>query len=636
MALSSPAWVFFVLAVVMLLGPLVAERVRLPGVIGLVVGGLIVGDQGLGALQRAGPVEVLGGVGLLYLMFLAGLELDLDVLERHRRSAIGFGLLTFAFPITLGTSSALLLGFEVPASVLIGSLWASHTLVAYPIVRRHGLAGDPAVAATVGATVITDTLALLVLAVIAGGVESGGLGWSLVLRLGPGLLLLIGFSAWILPRLAAWFFRGLGQERILRFLFVLAGFLASSVLAELVGVEGIVGAFMAGLALNRLVPNGGALMQRVEFVGSALLIPIFLISVGMLVDLRVVADPGTIGLAAVFAGVAIAGKWLAAWLAGRLFGFGPSQITVMFSLSAAQAAATLAATVVAFDLGLFGEQVVNAVLVVILVTVVLTSWSANRASPRVERTAAVVGKIGRFVVVPIANPEMAPNLVRLAVEIARADGGSVLPLHAVTSAVPEGLASARRLMGNVEAMLRRLGDDVEGLVRVDSSVAAAVVHTVTETNASLVLVGWKLESTARDRLLGSVLDELIGRAPAPVAAAWLPQAEFERVVLDLVGLVPGSPDAAVASGLAATVQRSLGIEVVLSSESAEHARPGWSVVGGTASAVRGSDLLVVGGTMRAGAVRDLVRANPGLGVVVVSSAAGSGGFPEVQDLFRAR
>lgn len=633
MASSSPAWVFFVLAVVMLLGPLVAERVRLPGVIGLVVGGLVVGDQGLDLLQRAGPVEVVGGVGLLYLMFLAGLELDLDVLERHRRSAFGFGLLTFAIPITMGTTAALVLGFEVPASVLIGSLWASHTLVAYPIVRRHGLAADPAVAATVGATVITDTLALLVLAVIAGSVESGGLGWGLLLRLGPGLLLLIGFTVWILPRLAAWFFRGLGQERVLRFLFVLAGFLSASVLAELVGVEGIVGAFMAGLALNRLVPNGGALMQRVEFVGSALLIPIFLVSVGMLIDLRVVSDPETIGLAAVFTGVAIAGKWLAAWIAGRLFGFGRTQVTVMFSLSAAQAAATLAATVVAFELGLFGEQVVNAVLVVILVTVVLTSWSANRASPRVERADAAVGKIGRSVVVPIANPGMAPNLVRLAVRIARADGGSVLPLHAVTSTEPDRILSARMLMADVEVMLRRLGDDVEGLVRVDSSVASAVVHTVSETDASLVLVGWKLESTARDRLLGTVLDELVGRAPAPVAAAWLPQMAFERIVLDLGGLAPASPDATVASQLAATLQRSLGIPLVLSPESGDHIRPGWTLLDGP---LDGSDLLVVGGTMRAGAARDLVEANPGLGLVVVSSAAGSGGVPEVQDLFRAR
>ena len=264
--LTGPAWVFFVLAFVMLTAPLVAERLRLPGVVGLVMAGLVVGPEGLGLLAREGTIAQLGGFGLLYLMFLAGLELDLGAVRRDRRPAIVFGLLTFAIPIASGTGVALLHGFSVAASVLIGSLWASHTLVAYPIVRRAGIVSDKSVVAAIGATVITDSLALIVLAVVARSHEAEG-GIRFLATLIPGLVVLAMATLWILPSLARWFFTGLGQDRTLRFLFVLVGFLGAAVLAEVVGIEGIVGAFLAGLALNALVPNGGALMQRVEFVG---------------------------------------------------------------------------------------------------------------------------------------------------------------------------------------------------------------------------------------------------------------------------------------------------------------------------------------------------------------------------------
>ncbi len=612
-----------------------AERLRLPGVIGLVVGGLVVGGEGLGLVDRAGTVEVLGGVGLLYLMFLAGLELDLDVLQRHRRSAVGFGLLTFVIPLGVGTGVALLLDYGTAASILIGSLWASHTLVAYPIIRRHGLAGDPAVASAVGATVITDTLALLVLAVVAGSVESGGMGVRFLVALLPGLAILGLVTAWLIPLIASWFFRGLGQERLLRFLFVFTAFLGSALLAEAVGIEGIVGAFLTGLALNRLVPNGGVLMQRIEFVGSALLIPIFLVSVGMLIDVRVVTDIGTLGLAGIFSSVALGTKWLAAWLAGRLFGFDRQRVTVMFSLSGAQAAATLAATIVAFNLGLFGEQVVNAVLVVVLVTVIVTSWSAGRAAPRMDHDAAASVSLGRSIIVPIANPDAAPSLVQLAVRIARADAGSVVPLHVVTSPGADRISNGRRLMAEVETMVRRLGAEVDGIVRVDSSVASAVVHAVAESEGTLVLVGWKAESHARDRILGTILDDIVGQAPAPVAAAWLPSADFGRVVLDLGDLGGGAPDAAVATGLAAALSKSLGPVLVRSTEP----RPlpvGWtSTQEPLDSVLRPGDLLVSAGSVRAGVMRHLITDQPTVGVVVVTSAADSG-LTEVQDLFRAR
>ncbi len=562
--LSAPAPVFLVLVLVILLAPLAAERVRLPGVIGLVVAGVVVGPEGIGLIERSGMIAQLGGVGLLYLMFLAGLELDLTVLSDHRRSAVVFGMLTFAIPITLGTGIALWLGFGVAAAVLIGSLWASHTLVAYPIIRRGGLMADPSVAASVGATVITDTLALLVLAVVAGYGARGDV--SSLLALLPGLALLAFLTLWLLPRAANRFFVGVGPDRTLRFLFVLAALLGSAVVAELIGIEGIVGAFLAGLALNRQVPNGGTLMQRIEFVGSALFIPIFLVSVGMLVDLRVVFDVGTLSLAAVFTAVATGSKALAAFAAGRLFGFDWPRIGVMFALSNAQAAATLAATIVGFEIGLFDGRVVNAVLLVILVTVVVASWAAGYSVRRFTVPYETPSRMGRLVLVPVANPNASPEVIRVAVWLARSDGGEVLPLHVVTTPDPDRVQEGRVMLDRMIADAGRFGAELDATVRVDRSVSRGVVNTVIERDASLVLLGWKGSKTAKDRLMGNVLDDIADSVPCLVAACWLPSGPPTRIVL-AGGYEAGTVDAdfAAAEDFSRRLAKGSGLPLLVSS-----------------------------------------------------------------------
>lgn len=572
--LSGPAWVFFVLSLVILSAPLIAERMRLPGVIGLVLAGLAVGPEGVGLLAREGTIAQLGGFGLLYLMFLAGLELELGAIRRDRRPAIVFGLFTFVIPIVSGAGVALLLGFSSTASVLIGSLWASHTLVAYPIVRRAGIVSDRSVVASVGATVITDTLALIVLAIVARSYEAGG-GVRFLAALVPGLLLLGAGTLWLLPVVARWFFRGLGQDRTLRFLFVLVGFLGSAVLAEVVGIEGIVGAFLAGLALNALVPNGGALMQRVEFVGSAILIPIFLISVGMLVDLTVAADAETLRLAAAFTAVAVGGKWLAAEVTGRVFGFDRPRIGVMFALSNAQAAATLAATIVGFELGLLSERVVNAVLIVIFVTIVIASWVAGRSVRGVIPSDRPARHVGRMVIVPVANPETAPGIVRLGTWIARSEAGHIAPIHVITAPDAERVKAAGPLVTLVERTALQLGDEADVFVRVDRSVAAGVVNTVLERDGSMVLLGWKGGTSVKARLFGSLVDDIVDRVPCVVAACSLTGRVPQRVVLLLVD------DVAEASGNAATTEltrhlsRGAGLPVALVGSSDVTSEPGW-------------------------------------------------------------
>lgn len=628
--LSAPAPVFLVLALVILLAPLAAERFRLPGVIGLVVAGVVVGPEGIGLIERAGMIAQLGGVGLLYLMFMAGLELDLAVLSDHRRSAVVFGMLTFAIPITLGTGVAWWLGFGVAAAVLIGSLWASHTLVAYPIIRRGGIMADPSVAASVGATVITDTLALLVLAVVA-GYETGGDVASL-LWLVPGLALLAFLTLWLLPRAANWFFVGIGPDRTLRFLFVLAALLGSAVVAEVVGIEGIVGAFLAGLALNRQVPNGGTLMQRIEFVGSALFIPIFLVSVGMLVDLRVVFDVGTLTLAVAFTAVAIGAKALAAFAAGRWFGFDWPRIGVMFALSNAQAAATLAATIVGFQIGIFDEQVVNAVLLVILVTVVVASWVAGYSVRRFTAPYEIPQRMGRLVLVPVANPTAAAEMIRIAVWLARSDGGEVLPLHVVTTPDPGRVQEGRVMLDSVGADTARFGAELDTTIRVDRSVSRGVINTVIERDASLVLLGWKGSKTTKDRLIGNVLDDITDSAPCLVAACWLPSGPPTRIVL-AAGYEADAVDAdlAAAEEFSRRLAKGSGLPLLISS-AGDEADPGTNLedAGGFAGLARHAlptDLLVLsapqGRSVIGEAAQYLTAQRRDLSFIVVQTSAGS-------------
>jgi Kef-type K+ transport system membrane component KefB len=528
--LTDPAWVFLVLAVAILVAPLLAERLRLPGIVGLVVAGLVLGPHVTGLLERAGTVEQLGGLGLLYLMFLAGLELDIDELYRYRRAAGVFGALTFVIPFVTGAAVGLGFGFAAAEAVVLGLLFASQTLVAYPVVRRYGLVGNRAVAATVGATVITDTVALAALGVVVGLSTAGG-GVDVVLRLLLGLAVLTAYSIWVLPRVARWFFAGLGQEPVLRFVFVLAGFLSAAALGELLGVESIVGAFFAGLALNRLVPNRGTLMQSIEFVGAALLVPLFLISVGMLVDPAVVADPRTVLLAAVVSVLILIAKAAAAWLTGRTFRFSGAEIGVMFGLSGAHAAATLAATIVAFEIGLFDEEVVNAVLLVILVTVVVSSWAARRWGARVEGSQERPRKLGEVVVVPVANPGSAPQLARFAARLAMADGGVVVATHVLVDTDQEAVKGAKRLLEDAAQPAAAEGGEVELQMRVDASPTAGILHMVAERAASLLVLGWQGLTPIKDVLLGSRVDEIVAGCTVPVVTIRLGEDAPGAVVL---------------------------------------------------------------------------------------------------------
>lgn len=545
---TGPAWIFLLVFVVVIAGPPLVRRARIPGIIGLLLGGFAVGPHGLNLITSGNTtVPELGQIGLLYLMFVAGVELDLALLRVHRRAAIGFGLLTFGFPMAFGTIVGFALSFGTPAALLLGSLLASHTLLLYPLVREHGLSSNPAIASAVGATVLTDTLALVVLAAVAGSNIEGGSPGTIALQVGGGLVLLLVFSLGVLPYVVRYAFRYLGSDRSIRYLVVFAAFLAAATVADMLKIEGIVGAFFAGMALNRFVPNKGPLMDRIEFFGSTLFIPIFLVSVGLLLNPHVMVQPQTLKYAGLFIAACVGGKLIAALVAGRLWGYSRPQTQVVFALTTPQAAATLAATVVGFDIGLFDQSVVNAVLVLILVSVVGSTLIAERAARRIEPPAGERPRLGDRVLVAVQDSERAALAVVVATRVAAHDGGVVQALLVANRSESEGKEAELRALA---ADGFELGIDVDPRLIVDRSIADAVVNVAEADHASLVLV------VERDKpaspAIGSWAEAVAGAAPAPVVIVRGEATHFSDVQLLAPGhgAAPGGPAARLAAELA--------------------------------------------------------------------------------------
>ncbi len=521
---KGPIWVFLAITLVILLGPWLAERARIPGIVGLLVGGLVIGPHALDIVhQDDSLVPALGQIGLLYLMFLAGVELDFAVFRRYRRAAAIFALVTFTLPFVLGYTASTLLGYTTAAALLLGSLSASHTLVTYPAIRRLGLSSNRAVATAVAATVITDTMSLLVLAVVSGTVTGQASGPALALQVGLGIASLVVLSFVIVPRIGLWFFAGIGQERTLRFVFVLAVLSAAAVLAQTFGIEGIVGAFFAGLGMNRLVPNRSPLMEKIEFFGSALFIPLFLISVGLIIDPAVMVRPRTLAFAAVLIAACLGGKALASASSRLLFGFSGAEAGTVFALSSPQAAATLAATIVGFRIGLFSEVVVNGVLVLIVVSLIVSSVAALSFGRRVPRPVPTADQLGRTVVLAMGDEEDLRSAARVAARIAESDGGVVLPtrVQLPSGHAEDGAEHAPRFdVAAAERELASTGIDVEVRVRVDRSVQDGIVNTVIGAEATLLVLATSVGRPARPR--PSRLQEIVARTDTAIVTVHTP------------------------------------------------------------------------------------------------------------------
>ncbi|SDL11443.1 Kef-type K+ transport system, membrane component KefB [Catalinimonas alkaloidigena] len=555
--LTDPVIILSLIVVVILVAPLVLSRFKVPGIIGLILAGALVGPKGLNLIQGT-DTTLFSTVGLLYLMFLAGLEIDLIDFRKNQRKSIVFGAFTFLIPQTIGTLVGYYgLGFNWASSVLLASMFASHTLLTYPIVSRFGIARHEVVTITVGGTIITDTLALLVLAVIAGAAE-GELNMLFWVKLIVSLGIFMGLVLVVIPWIARWFFRNLASESISQYLFVLAVVFFSAMLARLAGVEPIIGAFMAGLALNRLIPHSSPLMNRLEFIGQALFIPFFLIGVGLLVDLRVFfMGSQALIVAGTMTVVALFGKWSAAWATQRIFGYSVPERNIIFGLSNSQAAATLAAVLVGYRLGLLNESVLNGTIVMILITCLISSFVTEAAARRLatteaERTPPTPEKSER-ILVPIANPETLDQLVDLAVMIKQPASAEPLYLLSVVldnSEAAERLVTARKLLEKGRQHAAATENGVQALHRVDFNVASGIIRTAKELLVTQIVIGWNGRVSATERLFGSVLDNVVQKTSQMILVTKLLRPL--NTVRKMVVVVP--PDAEWEPGFVAWVE----------------------------------------------------------------------------------
>lgn len=540
--LQEPVLIIALVVALVLVLPLLGRLVRIPDIILLILAGMLFGENGLGLLELGQAIEVWGTVGLLYIMFLAGLEINVLDFIRNRNSSIVLGLLSFAIPQVVGTLAAVwLLDFGWTKAILLASMLASFTLLTYPQLSRLGLQRKLSVTVTVGGTLITDTLALLVLAVIVELHGQESFSWLFLLRLA------LAFGAFLavvligVPLVGRWFFRRVGRDGGAQFLFVLlVAFLCGS-LSGLAGVEPIIGAFLAGLTLNRLVPPQSALMNRVEFVGRNLFIPFFLISVGMIVDPAVFLADSATWVVGGFMVVAVFGtKLVASFAAQRLLGYTRDEGWVIFGLTVTQAAATLAAVMVGVRLEIFDQAVLNGTLMMILATCMVSPWITDFFGRRValsipsdaERTAAESSRI----LVPVDNPLTAERLMELGMLLRGRDSHEpLLPLRVVISEfeVATDVVANERMLFAAISQATAADVPVAPAIRVAAGVSEGIRRAAVELRSSTVLMGWSRAGTVGTAVFGGILDDVLHTCQPRVLACRLtePLNTVKRVLL---------------------------------------------------------------------------------------------------------
>ncbi|MEL6614612.1 MAG: cation:proton antiporter [Bacteroidota bacterium] len=569
---TDPVLIVAITMGILLLGPLLFERFRVPGLVGLIALGAVAGPSVTGLLERDATFELLGTFGLLYLMFVAGVTLDLGEFARQRTKAIGFGLLSFAIPMGLALLvGPALLDYPIVSAALLGSIVGSHTLLALPLAGRLGISGNTALVVATGATLVTDLASLLVLAVVQ-GMQTGDAGWAYWLEFEAMTLIWAFFVLWVLPRIARAFFRRVRREDDQAFAFLLAAVFLSAWLASLVGLAPIIGAFVSGIALNRLVPKQSPLMTRLRFVGDAILIPFFLVSVGLLVDVTVLGSPEVWILALVFFGLVVVGKGGAALLARPIFGFSANESLTVAGLTMPQAAATLAVTLIGFDIGLFEDTVVNAVVVLIVLTcltgpVLVRTFGTKLALAEADRPYEPASAPER-ILVPLANPDTAEELMELALLVRSPESEEpIYPLTIARGGHDEAahVAAAESVMQRAVLHATSASVPVTPTVRIDDNPIAGILRAGREVRASEFVAGWSGAPTAGDRAFGGVLDGVLAgsRAMAVVARLAKPLAAATRLILAIPPLVWREPGFARALRAMSVLATQKGLEVIV-------------------------------------------------------------------------
>lgn len=525
---KDPLMVFAILLFIILLSQILFQKLKLPGMIGLILSGVLIGENGLHLIEREGSMHLLSSVGLIYIMFLAGLDLDLDKINKSRHRSVTFGMLTFIIPFSLGMVLCLyLLNFSFTGSLLVSSMFSTHTLVSYPIASRLGITRDDSVPIAVGGTIITDTIVLLLLAVITAS-HSGSLDSAFWIRMLISLSLysIVIFAG--VPLLTRWFFKNIEGEKTTTFLFVLFVLLFSGVLSIFAGLEPIIGAFMAGLAVNRLIPRDSSLMHHIEFIGNALFIPFFLIAVGMVVNLSVILDgPKALFIAATLTIAALLGKWLAAWATQKIFRMTHVQRGVLFGLSSTHAAATMAIILIGYQINLIDIHVLNGTIILILITCLtgsfVTEKSGRKLAISLQSQPVEDHTYTDRILIPVANPATIGKLFSFAFAVkAKNQDNKVIALAVVNDNEEDArqrLLTVRRNLNQALENLPEAANILKIKSRIDLNIVSGILHACKEEQVNSLIIGWG----SGKKFFGTVFENLIKNSSSEIMSVNLIQ-----------------------------------------------------------------------------------------------------------------
>jgi Kef-type K+ transport system membrane component KefB len=505
--LTNPVIIFSLVLFIILFAPILFDKIKIPHIIGLIAAGIIIGPYGLNLLLRDSSIVLFGTVGLIYIMFTAGLEIDLEEFRKNRFKSLVFGLFTFIIPMTLGTLAAYyILNFNVSSSLLLATMFASHTLLAYPIASRYGISRIRSVTLTIGGTIITDILALLVLAGVT-GMTRGDINAGFWIHLAIATIIFGCIVFFLFPIIARWFFKKF-DEPVSQYIFVLAMVFLGSFIAELAGLEHIIGAFLAGLALNRFIPHSSALMNRIEFVGNAFFIPFFLISVGMLVDFRVLFKGiGALEVAAVMIVLGILSKFLAALLTQKAFRLSALERQMIFGLSTARVGATLAIVLVGYNIiigetsagepiRLINEDVLNGTILMILVTCTISSFIVEKNSQKLalkeEHPSQGEENTPEKILISLAYPETVTELIDFGLMLKPKK--SLIPVYALNIISDEAESNktasvGKKMMEKAVSHAAATEQTIIPLTRFDINISNGIIYTLKEQNITDLLIG---------------------------------------------------------------------------------------------------------------------------------------------------
>lgn len=535
--------IFALVLLLILAAPVIFRRLKIPDVVGLILAGVAVGPFGFNLLERDSSFRIFGEVGIIYLMFLAAVEIDMYHFRRNLRQGLIFGIITFAVPAALGmAASYLAFGAGLSTCLLLATMFSSHTLISYPVVSKFGLQNSKGVVIAVSATIVAVLLALLTLATVVkiqtrGGVNLADFGQILLLTSIYAVAVGLTF-----PRITRFVFRKI-SDAVEQYIFILAMVFIGAVLARVIGLESILGAFYVGLVLNRLIPERSSLMHHIKFVGNAIFIPYFLIGVGMLINVHVIFSSWSVAwVAFVMISVAISSKWLAAWITQKSLGLSRTDRRMMFGLTSGKAAATIAATMIGYEYGIINEDIMNGAVMMILACCLVASLATehNAIGMRIELTAAEMESAGvdRPVfarqIVAVSNPITAEGLMKLAVFMRSPKNTEpVTVLFVRNSDDHKQLTSGRFSLRTAAQAAQEMGVEAVEEERFDLNVVSGLTNMIKQTDASDIVIGFHRRSNIVDSFFGAMTDALLKNTLRMVimSRCFIPISTIRRLVV---------------------------------------------------------------------------------------------------------